>query len=736
MSTSMQHRQAALLAAALVALGACSNFPDAPLTTLGAVNAPMPPAAPAALNNATPSLGPIVLDSVFIKAAMQIYTSGNMDSANALMIKRADLTAAQSAAEKLDAATSAAARLALRTYEIDASLEILGASIATTTQDAVDAALIDAQARITYWQSKGTNVTQSIAIAASAASQLGQAKLTSVPATKLDLATKAGSNIAIVRILLQPVPAGGVVTPPAPPATGLWSTIEAPRAWDYVPTPVDQASCGASGKTYDVGPGKTYATPGLVPWLGLLPCDNVRIFWRATPYNDVIFLSNRGAAHKYIRIVGMPGPNGERPILDGNGATIKPSTPFINNVFDGLGMIVVSVPVGYTYGYKPGYLEISNLEIRNASKIYPHTSLSGQSVAWQDFASGIYIERAENVAIRNCLIHHNGNGIFQNSKYDEAGQSRYLLIEGNDIHDNGVVGDAHEHNSYTEGVGTVYQFNHFGQISNGSYGDNIKDRSAGITIRYNYIEGGVNPIALPDPQSNGSWERIQKDAWGSLLVNSAYIYGNVVISRDRPDFKILWTRIFVNVGDGPFSYGNVRGGTVYVHNNTFIAQFDATIWTMTSTVLFALENTGTNNIVQARNNVFHTRPLTPGAKASPLAIFWAYGNADFSTNWISGGYLPIEPSDHNNNSVLNLGTPWNGTGIANMLSNAANNPGFVSSAQDNYHLLASSPVIGSGVPLGAEVLKTGNMPLYEYVAANQWKLRNNAVAPALGAFEY
>ncbi|CAN5528582.1 hypothetical protein BH09GEM1_BH09GEM1_00380 [soil metagenome] len=732
MYTLRKRWQAASAAAALVVLGACGSIADAPVSIAGS---PMAPSAPAATTSGTSLLGPIVLDSVFIKAAMQVYASGNTDSANALMVKRANLLAAQSAAEKLDAVTSAAARLALRTYEIGASLEILGASIATTTQVAVDSALVDAQARIAYWQSKGTNVTQSVSIAATAASQLGQAKLTSDPATKLDLATKAGSNITIVRILLKPAPVGGVVVPPPPPTTGLWSTIETPRAWDYVPTAVDQAACGASGKTYDVGPGKTYATPGLVPWLSLLPCDNVRIFWRATPYSDVIFLSNRGAAHKYIRIVGMPGPGGEKPVLDGSAATIKPGTPFINNVFDGLGMIVVSVPTGYTYGYKPGYLEIANLEIRNASKVNSHTNLAGQSVPWQAFASGIYIERAENVAIRNCLIHDNGNGIFQNSKYDEAGQSRYLLIEGNDIHDNGVVGDAHEHNSYTEGVGTVYQFNHFGQIASGSYGDNIKDRSAGITIRYNYIEGGVNPIALPDPQSNGSWERIQKDAWGSLLVNSAYIYGNVVVSRDRPDFKILWTRIFVEVGDGPFSYGNVRGGTVYVHHNTFIAQYNATQWSMTSTVLFALENTGTNNIVQARNNVFHTRPLTAGAKASPLAIFWGYGNADFSTNWISGGYLPIEPSNHSGGSVLNMGTPWDGTGITNMLSIATNNPGFVNAAQDDYHLLASSPVIGSGVPLSAEVLKTGNAPLYEYVSANVWKLRNNATAPALGAFE-
>src|SRR2546430_2694041 len=100
-------------------------------------------------------------------------------------------------------------------------------------------------------------------------------------------------------------------------------------------------------------------------------------------------------------------------------ATSAPGQPFINPILEGLGLFVISPPAKYTYGYKPGYIEISNLELRNAKMTNSYVNAAGQTVAWQKFGSGVYIERAENVTIRNCHIHDNGLGVFQNSKFDE-----------------------------------------------------------------------------------------------------------------------------------------------------------------------------------------------------------------------------------------------------------------------------------------------------------------------------
>src|SRR5690606_25754980 len=109
----------------------------------------------------------------------------------------------------------------------------------------------------------------------------------------------------------------------------------------------------------------------------------------------------------------------------------------------------------------------------------------------------------------------------------EAGQSRWLQISRNYFHGNGVSGDASMHNAYTEAIGTVYEYNYFGQPVNGTAGDNIKDRSAGIVVRYNYLEGGTYAISLRDPESNGAHEHAAVDSLGDKLTKHAFVYGNL-----------------------------------------------------------------------------------------------------------------------------------------------------------------------------------------------------------------
>src|SRR5215207_9607895 len=80
-------------------------------------------------------------------------------------------------------------------------------------------------------------------------------------------------------------------------------------------------SSGAT--TYDVGPGKPYLSVGAVPWESLNAGDTVLINYRATPYKEKFVLSRVGTAAAPITVRGVLGPNGERPVLDGNGATTR-----------------------------------------------------------------------------------------------------------------------------------------------------------------------------------------------------------------------------------------------------------------------------------------------------------------------------------------------------------------------------------------------------------------------------
>ncbi|QGQ98031.1 hypothetical protein EHS13_25620 [Paenibacillus psychroresistens] len=700
----------------------------------------------AATGNKVTTIDPLFQNALIKVSALQGAAAAQLITAQRDLL----LNAIQLADNLNDKTASHQKKLELRAFKVAAILNTFGQAVVPVIISNVEAALIAAQTNIAAAQAKGINLIQSKQLMDQAISSITSAKGTMDMNASLDFALLAGNSLQLIVTLIgasvttpiptatpaiggtpKPTPVATVQPTPKPTPTNLWTTIETPRAWDYVPTNPSQSACGAAGTLYDVGIGQTYTKLSQVPWLKLLPCDTVNIHWQPTPYKEITFLSNRGAANKFIRITGILGPNGERPVIDGNGATQTPGLPFINALFDKIGLFVISPPQGYVWGYKPGYIEISNLEIRNANQTNSITDITGAASNWHKFASGIYIERGENIAIINCDIHDNGNGLFQNSKYDEQGQSRYLLVERNYLHDNGNAGSASEHNAYTEGVGTVYQYNRFGNTKAGSYGDNVKERSAGITFRYNFFEGGAFMIDLLDPQSNAAYEKIQNDAWGKLLVDSVYIYGNTFFMHTEPS-PTGWQHTVLGFGDGPYSWGNVRKGNIYFYNNSVVSQYDYEFWHQPSITIFKINNNTGTPTVQATNNVFHAMSVTPGVKPEPFNIFHGYGNANFSNNWISAGWLNANPRFLTSDPA---GLAWNGSGITNTLSNPQNNPGFIDAANGNFKLTANSPLVNAGISLDPEIVKTGNVPSFEYLKHQAGMPRNQDAVIDLGAYE-
>ena len=104
-------------------------------------------------------------------------------------------------------------------------------------------------------------------------------------------------------------------------------------------------------------------------------------------------------------------------------------------------------------------------------------------------------------------------------------RSRNIVIEGNGIYDNGNVNSLYEHNTYTEALGITYQFNRFGPLRTGALGNNLKDRSAGLVVRYNWIEGGARALDLVE--ADGSFDMV-KDL---PEYRSTWVYGNVINLR-------------------------------------------------------------------------------------------------------------------------------------------------------------------------------------------------------------
>src|SRR5208337_3822438 len=215
--------------------------------------------------------------------------------------------------------------------------------------------------------------------------------------------------------------------------------------------------------TYNIGPGQPYTTLGAFTWSSLQPGDTVDIHWQSTPYREKIMISESGTASAPINIVGVPGPSGQQPIIDGQNATTSSQFQYSYNPMQEDSLICIYRSAGQPSTYMPSYINISGLELEGAYSgtndggPYTFTDNSGKVQQWADFAAAIYANGVQNITIENCTIHDNGLGIFVNSNTNNGGNlSSNILVQGNSIYDNGVVGQSGKHNTYIEASNVIY----------------------------------------------------------------------------------------------------------------------------------------------------------------------------------------------------------------------------------------------------------------------------------------
>jgi hypothetical protein len=498
---------------------------------------------------------------------------------------------------------------------------------------------------------------------------------------------------------------------PLPSATPDWQIVEAAKPWDFKSTGPDRGGCGKSeGLTYRVGPGRPYPNPRDVPWLRLLPCDTVLIYPRAQPYSDVIYVASRGRVHKAITIAGVLDASGARPVLDGSHA-VTSGKEAVDKYLLCAGMVIVGKPdytkISYARGYKPGYLIIENLEIRNAFGKYPGsnqpqytcTDTHGKPNPWPQFTSGLYFNPAEHVLIQNTFLHNNGLGAFVNSLDREYGQSRDFIVKDNVLEDNGN-GAASQHNFYFEVVGERVIHNYFGPPIADTQGENIKDRGVCVEYADNYIDSGNNLIAFRDPQSNAEFEWHQKDAFGDQCVGELYVHGNTFVSRGPTEFQGIST--VIGFGDGTIEDAPQfnRFGSVYFYNNVAIAIANRNNYGLKAAVVFQNGNQLKPSTLFGIDNLFYTAPQSAGQRRPQYAACFWQQYVDFTEDWANEPMLKKLAKATDGNEAV--GTPCDGSGMSGVATSKAN-PGFVNFASGDYHLTSASPFYGLTAPLPAAV---------------------------------
>ncbi len=441
---------------------------------------------------------------------------------------------------------------------------------------------------------------------------------------------------------------------------------------------------------YHVGSNQAYTSINAVPWESMLAGDNVYIHWRSVAeggaYHEKWVINVAGTEESPFVVSGVLGPNGERPVIDGNAALTRTQLNYWGGDRSIIKIGGSSIPDNET----ASFIIIENLEIHSANPDYSFTDDGGNQMDYKNLAASIFIETGNNIIVRNCVIYNSGNGIFS------AWESSNVLIEKNYIYGNGNEGRIYEHNAYTESTNITYQYNRFGPLRSGAGGNNLKDRSAGLVVRYNWIQGGNRLLDLVESEFDSYYN--------NPVYRKTFVYGNILIEEEGGNPQAI------HYGGDNGDETIYRKGKLYFYNNTLYS-----VRTDNTTLIRLSSN---DEFADIRNNI-----LFVTAVGSTLALLDDAGHATIKNNWIKPGWV-------NSHSGTISGT------IDNDESNIeSSNPGFVNATSYDFHLLKSSSAINKGTSLLADVISEHGLTMEYKTHQDSTSRAINGVLD-IGAYEY
>jgi hypothetical protein len=437
-------------------------------------------------------------------------------------------------------------------------------------------------------------------------------------------------------------------------------------------------------RAYPVGPDQPYLSIGDVPWESLTAGDSVLIHYRDAAYHEKWVICRAGTENAPIVVKGIPNEEGKLPVIDGRDATTRSNLNFWN---EQRGVIKIG-GANNPSDTLPQYIVIENLDIKSGRPPYSFTGRSG-STDYVDNCAAVYIEKGEHLIIRDCILHDCGNGLFCGNLTTD------LVVENNYIYDNGIEGSIYEHNNYTEAYGILFQFNHFGALRAGCNGNNLKDRSAGCIIRYNWIENGNRQLDLVESDAE-TW-------YSDSMYRKTFVYGNILVEGEGEGNS----QIIHYGGDGG-DESKYRKGSLYLYNNTIVSTRSG------NTTLVRLSSDGES--CDAQNNIIYTT-----ASGGHLAMLDDAGTISLRSNWLKTGWAK-------NHSA--------GSGTINDFGNAeGEEPGFIDLSTQNFSLADGSPCINSGTSLPSEVLPD-HLPVMQYIRHCMAEPRPSDATLDIGAYEH
>jgi hypothetical protein len=427
--------------------------------------------------------------------------------------------------------------------------------------------------------------------------------------------------------------------------------------------PIAAPCLAGSGTDYQIGPGQAYAHLADVPWETLNPGDTVRIHWQASAYKEKIVLNRTGTIDKPIRVCGIAGPAGQRPTVDGNGATTRAGQTFRSTgegaAIDMQNYALVVID-GTSYDSpRPEYIVIDGLDLRGANSTHGFKAVDGSARAYVEGVSCIRVQKGGHLVFRNNEISDCDNGVFTQTQEDwddatktphELTVSRDILLDGNYLHGHGVVGSDRYHDSYVQSVGAVYQYNHYGPQRVGAGGSALKDRSIGTVVRFNEVEGCARALDLVEAENNPHM------ALFDPAYRQTFVYGNVIRHDNSLGVAIHYGGDhyggdLFTLADLPWpgsAYGEsfFRKGTLYFYANTVVIDAAGAY----GSAIFQVSTT--EERAEIFNNVFWTTgtPTYLGFRSTTDGINAAHwtpgGTVNLGVNVFNNGWMDSPDPDH------------------------------------------------------------------------------------------
>jgi len=349
---------------------------------------------------------------------------------------------------------------------------------------------------------------------------------------------------------------------------------------------------------WEVGPGLDYEDPCDCPWESLQPDTLVRIHGRAEPYACKWAIDAVASEDSPVVVLGV-----DEPVITGDAAATPQALDFWS---ESRGVIKIGGTSTPGPGEPPAWIWVQGLEIRSAHPDYGFTDDRGAAGSYDANAAAIFVEEGSSLSLVDNTLHDCGNGLFV------AADATDVRVVANHIHGNGIDGSAYYHNSYTEALGITFEYNRYGALREGSVGNNLKDRSAGTVIRYNWIEGGNRQLDLVEADD----ERLT----GDPSYGATFVYGNLLVEHDGDGNSQI-----VHYGGDNGDTNLYRKGTLHFFHNTVLSLRDAT------TTLVRLSTD--DESADVRDNIVHAT-----AGGGYLAVFEGSGSVALRDNWITAGF--------------------------------------------------------------------------------------------------